>query len=44
MNNHVIPRDILEKLKEAIKSKPVSHKLDESKDNKSDRSMNKIGG
>jgi len=35
---------LLEKLKEAIKSKPVSHKLDESKDNRSDRSMNKIGG
>ena len=35
---------LLEKLKDAIKSKPVSHKLDESKDNRSNRSMNKIGG
>lgn len=35
---------LLEKLREAINSKPKSHKLDESKENRSDRPMNKIGG
>jgi len=36
--------ELLKKLKDAILSKPKSHKLDESKDNRSDRPMNKIGG
>jgi len=35
---------LVKKLKEAILSKPKSHKLDESTENKSTRSMNKIGG
>jgi cyclic pyranopterin phosphate synthase len=48
-NNEIMIKEIkgeplLEKLKEAVKSKPVSHKLDESNNNRSDRSMNKIGG
>ena len=35
---------LLDKLKEAIKAKPISHTLDKSRDNISDRPMNKIGG
>ncbi len=48
-NNEIMIKDIdetqlLDKLKEAIKAKPISHTLDESRDNISDRPMNKIGG
>lgn len=48
-NNEILIKEIkgeplLEKLKDAIKAKPASHTLDESKANRSDRPMNKIGG
>ena len=49
-NNNEIPikniasSELLSKLKEAITAKPISHTLDVSRDNKSDRPMNKIGG
>jgi len=48
-NNEILIKDmeitsIVEKLKEAVIAKPVSHKLDKSNKNKSDRPMNKIGG
>ena len=48
-NNEVLIKNVqgeqlLNKIKEAIHAKPISHTLDESKDNRSDRPMNKIGG
>lgn len=48
-NNEILIKDIqgeplFNKLREAIHTKPVSHTLDESKENRSDRPMNKIGG
>ena len=48
-NNEIFIKEIqgeplLNKLREAIHAKPISHTLDESKDNRSDRPMNKIGG
>lgn len=48
-NNEILIKEIqgeplLNKLKEAIQAKPISHTLDESKDNRSNRPMNKIGG
>ena len=49
-NNNEIPikniasSELLSKLKEAITAKPIIHTLDVSRDNKSDRPMNKIGG
>ncbi|KFZ27093.1 MAG: Cyclic pyranopterin monophosphate synthase [Candidatus Izimaplasma bacterium HR2] len=48
-NNEILIKEIqgeplLNKLREAIHAKPISHTLDESKDNRSDRPMNKIGG
>ena len=49
-NNNEIPiknidsSELLDRLKEAIIAKPISHTLDVSRDNKSDRPMNKIGG
>lgn len=48
-NNEILVKEIsgeplLNKLREAIKQKPESHKLDESDGDKSDRPMNKIGG
>ena len=48
-NNEILIKEIqgeplLNKLREAIHAKPISHTLDESKENRSDRPMNKIGG
>ncbi len=48
-NNEILVKNIeinslADKLKEAIKAKPLSHSLDESKLSKPNRPMNKIGG
>jgi len=48
-NNEILIKDmaitsLADRLKEAVIAKPVSHSLDKSNNNKSDRSMNKIGG
>jgi len=41
---NTLESEIIDKLREAIESKPKSHKLDESSSNQSVRPMNKIGG
>ena len=48
-NNEIFIKEVqgeslLNKLREAIHAKPISHTLDESTENRSDRPMNKIGG
>jgi cyclic pyranopterin phosphate synthase len=44
MIKNIQPKELLSKLKEAIRSKPISHDLDKNTLKNQHRSMNKIGG